>query len=315
MPSPDVVSIIVACHNEADNLPDLHRRIEAACQSFEWELVLVNDGSADDTVGAVRKLQAQDKRVRLISFSRNCGQQAALRAGLRAANGDVAVTMDADLQHPPESIPDMVARAREGADIVVMVHDEPQRGFCKELLSRWFYRLYSALTGVRFHHRASDFRLVSRRVLGIINRFPERNLFLRASLLTLGFPVVYQKYRLGTRQKGTPSYTLGKSISLATDALFNTSTIPIRLLFFAGLGIAGAAFLYGMINVILRLVTDLSVPGYTDIIASVLFLGGLNLIMLSVVAKYVQVVLEHVQQRPEYLIDERNSDPPADNRR
>lgn len=305
-----LVSIIAPCFNEAENIRAFYERVKLSCKDFDHEIVMVNDGSTDSTLQAMLEIRESDPAVRIVSFLKNCGHQAALRAGFRHARGDFVVTLDADLQHPPEKIPTMLQRAQEGNDVIVMVHDEPQQGFFKNFFSRSFYRVFSLLSGVKIDHRASDFRLVSRRVVDIINGLPEHNLFFRALIPHLGFPVHYENYPLGSRYRGAPGYTLRKSMMLAVDALFAFSTLPIRILFLAGLVIAILAFGYGIVNVGFKLFTDLNVPGYTDIVASVLFLGGLNLVMLSVIGKYLQVLLDHIKQRPEYLIDTSRSDPP-----
>jgi dolichol-phosphate mannosyltransferase len=302
------LSIIVPCYNEGENIPSLYDKINTVCAPYDWELLLVDDGSTDGTRGAVEKLRAQNPRVHVISFVKNYGHQAALRAGLRAAQGDYIVSMDADLQHPPEAIPAMIEKAREGFSIINMVHDDKQPGFLKDFYSRAFYRVFSIATGVRFDYRASDFRLIDRKVQQVINMLPERGLFLRALLLHLGFPLTTLKYHLQPRFRGRPAYTFGKSLALAINALFSFSTFPIRFLFISGFVIALLAFCYGLVHVVLRIFTDQNLPGFTDIVASVLFLGGINLIMLSVISKYMQVILDQLKQRPEYLIDPTKSD-------
>ncbi|MDY0060068.1 MAG: glycosyltransferase family 2 protein [Myxococcota bacterium] len=303
------LSIVVPCYNEELNLPLLYTRLTAACGDHERELLFVDDASTDGTLATIRGLQQQDPTVRVISFVQNSGHQAALRAGLRHARGDLVISLDADLQHPPESIPAMIAQAAAGHDVVTMAHEEPQPGLFKQLLSHGFYRLFSTLSGVRLNPDASDFRLVTARVQQVINAMPEHNLFFRAVIPNLGFPQTTLTYNLGRRHAGKPAYTFKKSLTLALDALFAFSTFPIHLLLLGGIGMAVLAFLYGLVNVAFRLFTDINVPGFTDIVASVLFLGGMNLIMLSVISKYLIIIINHLKQRPEYVIDTNKSDP------
>ncbi len=302
------LSVVIPCFNEASNIPHLYKRVTAACAGFDYELIFVDDGSSDGTAAAVKDLRDGNPRVHLISFIKNFGAQAASRAGLRFARGDLIVTMDADLQHPPEAIPAMVQKAAEGFDIVLMARDRAHSGLIKGAFSRFFYSLLSAVSGVKFDHRVSEFRLVSRKVQRVLNMMPERNLFMRALLPNMGFPYTVLTYSLGRRYAGKPGYTFGKLVTLAIDAMFSFSIVPIRALFGAGLLIATGSFIYGIIEIYNKLFTTKNPPGFTDIVASVLFLGGLNLVMLAVIAKYTQIILEQVKKRPEYIIDPLKSD-------
>ncbi len=232
------LSIVIPCYNEAPNIPFLHERVAAACADLDYELIFVNDGSADGTADAVKSLQKGNPRVHLISFVKNFGAQAASRAGLRFARGKFIVTMDADLQHPPEIIPSMVRKAAEGFDIVLMARDRTHFGLLKSLFSRLFYSLLSVVSGVKLDHRISEFRLVSRKVQRVLNMMPERNLFVRGLLPNMGFPHTVLAYSLGKRHAGKPAYTFRKLLSLAVDAIFAFSILPIRALFVAGLLIA-----------------------------------------------------------------------------
>jgi polyisoprenyl-phosphate glycosyltransferase len=302
------LSIVIPCYNEAPNIAYLHERISAACSNLDYELIFVDDGSTDGTVNAVKSLRKGDRRVHLVSFVKNFGAQAASRAGLRLARGELIVTMDADLQHPPEIIPAMVRKASEGFDIVLMARDRTQSGLLKGPFSRLFYYLLSLVSGVKLDHRISEFRLVSSKVQRVLNMMPERNLFIRGLLPNMGFPYAVLTYSLGKRHAGKPAYTFGKLISLAVDATFAFSILPIRTLFVAGLLIAGGSFVYGIIEIYNKLFTDINPPGFTDVVASVLFLGGLNLVMLSVIGKYTEVIMDQVKRRPEYIIDPLKSD-------
>lgn len=297
------LSIVIPCYNEAPNIPFLHERVAAACADLDYELIFVNDGSADGTADAVKSLQKGNPRVHLISFVKNFGAQAASRAGLRFARGKFIVTMDADLQHPPEIIPSMVRKAAEGFDIVLMARDRTHFGLLKSLFSRLFYSLLSVVSGVKLDHRISEFRLVSRKVQRVLNMMPERNLFVRGLLPNMGFPHTVLAYSLGKQHAGKPAYTFRKLLSLAVDAIFAFSILPIRALFVAGLLIAGGSFVYGVIEIYNKLFTNRNPPGFTDVVVSVLFLGGLNLVMLAVIGKYTSVILEQVKRRPEYIID------------
>jgi dolichol-phosphate mannosyltransferase len=266
------------------------------------ELLIVDDGSTDRTCEEVGLLAERDPAVRLVRFVRNAGHQNALRAGYRAARGRYVATLDADLQHPPELLPAMLAKAEEGFDVVQMVREGSQPGFLKELFSRAFYRVFNWLSEVPIQPHASDFRLVSRAVCDVLNALPERHLIVRAILPYLGFRTAALPYRLGERLHGRASFGFRQSWRLGSDALFGFSTVPLKLAMRLGFVISALAFLYGLYNVAAKFLSDRNVPGYTDLIASTLFLGGLILVYLGILGRYILVILDHLKRRPEYLI-------------
>lgn len=297
------LSCVIPCFNEEENIRALHAELCKVLSSVDAEMIFVNDGSTDGTLSVLHALQAEDSRVQVISFTRNFGHQAALRAGIREATGRFVITMDADLQHPPAYIPEMIGRAKEGFDVVDMVRAKAQEGFLKEYLSRHFISFFRWLTDVNIEPGVSDFRLLSVRVTDIINRLPERNIFFRGLIPLLGFPTCSLRYDPAPRFAGRPRYTVWKSLRMGVDALFNFSKVPVFLLGMIGILTALGAFCYGLWNVLLKIFTDQNVPGYTDIIASVLFMGGLTLIMLATIMKYLQIITDHIRSRPEYILD------------
>jgi len=250
----------------------------------------------------VGSLAARDATVRLIRFIRNAGHQNALRAGYRAARGRYIATLDADLQHPPALLPAMLSKAEDGFDVVQMVREGSQAGFFKNLLSRAFYRVFNAVSEVPIQPQASDFRLVSRTVCDALNALPERHLIIRAILPYLGFRTVSLPYRLGERLHGSSSFGFRQSWRLGSEALFGFSTVPLKLAMRVGFIISVLAFLYGGYNVAAKIFTDRNVPGYTDLIASTLFLGGLILVYLGILGRYILVILDHLKRRPEYVV-------------
>jgi dolichol-phosphate mannosyltransferase len=294
--------VIVPCRDEEANVRPLHAAVQAACAPFSWELIFIDDGSSDRTCEEVGLLAARDPAVRLVRFVRNAGHQNALRAGYRAARGRYIATLDADLQHPPGLLPAMLAKAEEGFDVVQMVREGSQAGWLKELSSRAFYRVFNWLSEVPIQPQASDFRLVSRAVCDVLNALPERHLIVRAILPYLGFRTAALPYHLGERLHGRASFGFRQSWRLGSDALFGFSTVPLKLAMRLGFLISALAFLYGLYNVAAKFLSDRNVPGYTDLIASTLFLGGLILVYLGILGRYVLVILDHLKRRPEYLI-------------
>jgi glycosyltransferase involved in cell wall biosynthesis len=298
------LSVVLPCFNEAANIAALYRKVAAASAGLDREIIFVDDGSADSTAEEVEKLRLGDASVRLLRFVRNAGHQNALRAGYRAARGALVLTMDSDLQHPADLIPAMVAKAREGFDVVQMVRQGSQKGFFKDLFSRAFYKLFNSLSDVPIVEQASDFRLVSRYVCDVLNALPERNLVVRAILPYLGFKTGCIEFAVGERAAGQAAYSLKKSWDLGAQALFNFSALPLKLAMRVGLLISALAFAYGLYNVGAKIFTDRNVPGYTDLIASTLFLGGLILVYLGILGRYILVILDHLKKRPEYLVSE-----------
>lgn len=302
------LSIVLPCYNEAGNVAPLYQKLVKVCGRLEYEILFVDDGSADATCDEVDRLRRLDPAVRLLRFVKNAGHQQALRAGLRASRGDFVLSMDADLQHPAESIPAMLDRAREGFDVVQMVREGAQKGFAKDFASRAFYKIFNSLSDVPLVEQASDFRLITRSVCDVINALPERNLVVRAILPYLGFRTSNIVYALGERLHGQAGFTFRKSLHLGSQALFEFSTFPLKLAMRLGLVISVLAFGYGLYNVAMKFLTDRNVPGYTDLIASSLFLGGLILLYLGILGRYILVILDHLKRRPEYLAVE---EPPA----
>jgi dolichol-phosphate mannosyltransferase len=296
-----LLSVVIPCYNEAANVAPLYRSLVEACAGLPLEILFVDDGSLDATPDEVERLRRLDGRVRRLRFVRNSGHQRALRAGLRAARGEYVLTMDADLQHPAGPIPAMLEKARQGYDVVQMVREGSQKGVLKDLASRAFYKAFNALSDVPLVEQGSDFRLVSRHVCDVLNALPERNLVVRAILPYLGFRTARLAYPLGERAHGKAGFTFRKSLRLGTQALFEFSSFPLKLAMRLGLVISALAFAYGLYNVAAKFLTDGNVPGYTDLIASILFLGGLILLYLGILGRYILVILDHLKGRPEYL--------------
>ncbi|HLP41171.1 MAG TPA: glycosyltransferase family 2 protein, partial [Fibrobacteria bacterium] len=305
------LSIVLPCHNEAANVAPLYQKLVHACRGISHEILFIDDGSEDGTADQVDRLRRLDPAVRLLRFVRNAGHQHALRAGYRAARGDYVLTMDADLQHPAELVPAMLARALEGFDVVQAVREGDQKGFFKDWASRAFYKVFNSLSDVPLVAQASDFRLVSRYVCDILNALPERNLVVRAILPWLGFRASTMAYPLGERLHGRPAYTFRKSFDLGAQALFEFSAFPLKLAMRLGFVISILAFGYGLFNVAAKFLTDRNVPGYTDLIASTLFLGGLILVYLGILGRYILVIVDHLKRRPEYLAVEETPPHPA----
>jgi len=299
-------TVIIPCYNEEDNIQPVYEAITEATRGVpEMDILFVDDGSTDGTLDLIRALRQEDRRVKFISFVTNYGHQKALMAGLRACEEGFAVTMDADLQHPPEFIPVFIREYDKGdVDIVLGRRKSRQRGFWKALCSRLFYSCFSLLTGIRVPPHTSDFRLVSRRAIDVICGIQDTEPFLRGVIAGLRLPTKIVDYDLKPRRGGRPSYTFMKSLRMAFDSLLRFSGLPVRLgLFVGSLGIVlslGEAVHY----LYLKLFTNLLVPGQAELMICLGLMGGVILINLSLLLKVVGQVRNIVTRDPAYIIAE-----------
>lgn len=302
--SPDFLDIVVPCYNEAANVAELVSRIEVTLQNvenLEYGILIVDDGSSDSTPSVVKDARLTNPRVGLIRLLRNFGHQAALSAGLEYARGDAVVVMDADLQHPPELLPEMIKQWRSGFDVVQTVRTV-QPGVLKSLTSRAFYRLLNYVSEVRIRDGSADFRLMSRRAVDGLLALPERTRFLRGLVTWLGFPSVTIPFQAPPRHSGRSSYGLRKMASLATDALVTLSSRPLHLaLYAAALTLCGAGLYGGYVAFQFAHGAQL-VRGWTSTIFLVLILGSVNLLCTGILGLYLRAVLVEVRRRPAYLI-------------
>ncbi|MFN8223059.1 MAG: glycosyltransferase family 2 protein [Gaiellales bacterium] len=302
----ELLSIVVPVYNEVESIGELHRRLTAAmAQLGDYELVLVDDGSTDGTWEALRALADGDRRLRLIRLSRNFGHQTALSAGLEAARGDAVVSIDADLQDPPEVIPELVARWREGYDVVYAVRERRSgESRFKLATAALFYKGINRLSAMEIPEQAGDFRLLSRRALDGLLAMPERSRFLRGMSTWIGFRQIGVPYARDPRFAGATKYPLRKMARLATDAVTSFSTAPIRIVVTLGLLAVGFCLAALVWTLYLRLFTERTVQGWTSVLVVLLFLGGVQLVSVGIIGQYVGRIFEEVKGRPLYLVAE-----------
>ena len=302
-----MISVVVPVFEEEEALRELHRRVSAALPvEEEHELVFVDDGSRDGSWAVMCELAAVDPSLRLVRLSRNFGHQAAITAGLDAARGDAVVVLDADLQDPPEVIPQLVARWRDGFDVVYAVRAERAgEGRVRLLSIRLFYKLLRRIAGNEIPENVGDFRLMSRRVVDVLASMPERARFLRGMTSWIGFRQTGVEYSRDPRFAGTSKYPPRKLLRLALDGITSFSTVPIRLV--AWLGFALVVFCVIVLGWAMyeRLFTSTVPQGWTSLLVVVLLLGGVQLLSLGIIGQYVARIFEEAKQRPLYLVSER----------
>jgi len=302
-----IFTIIAPIFNELENIPELYPRIrDVMDQTNEpWELILVDDGSTDGSTEIIRKLAENDKRVRPIIFARNFGHQIAVTAGIDYSRGDAVVIIDADLQDPPEVILKLIAKWREGYEVVYAVREEREgETWFKRFTASLFYRLIHAVTNVDIPLDTGDFRLIDKKVVDIMNTMRERHRFLRGMSAWVGFKQVGVNYKRKPRYAGTSKYPLSKMVQFALNAITSYSYFPLQLATYIGFISAGLSVLAIPIIAILRLTTGTVLMGQATTLIMVFFFGGVQLISLGIIGEYIGRIYDEVKGRPLYTVAE-----------
>ncbi len=308
---PHSISLVIPCFNEEEVLPELRRRLQelAAQYSCPLEVVLVDDGSRDNTWPLLLQYAAEDSFIKAVRLSRNFGHQTAITCGLDQTRGEVVVILDADLQDPPELIPEMIKEWREGYDVVYgqrrVRHGE---SLTKKFFAFAFYRTFEKVAGLKVPRDTGDFRLMDRRAVDALQSLRERHRFVRGMVSWIGYHQKALQYDRPERFAGVTKYPFRKSLFLAIDAITSFTYAPLRLASYLGIATSALAFLYIMVVIVLKIL-GISFPGYTSLMASILLLGGVQLTVLGILGEYVGRIFEQGQQRPLYLIDQIKGEP------
>ncbi len=305
------ISIIIPCFNEEAVLPKLFARLGAVAATWhaDYEIICVDDGSRDRTWEILKAQHAQDPRWRCLSFARNFGHQTAVSAGLHFATGDCAVVIDADLQDPPEEISRLLAKWREGYEVVFATRKQRRDPLIKRLLAWGFYRLLQKMTPLPMARDAGDFCLLDKKVVAVMNALPERSRYLRGLRTWCGFRQTSVEFDRAERAAGVPQYTFKKSFKLAMDGLFSFSAAPLRLATYLGLWVSAFAF-FGVLFTLAQKIFAAEFAkiglapgaGFPTIVISVLFLGGVQLICLGILGEYIGRIYEEVKGRPLWIL-------------
>jgi dolichol-phosphate mannosyltransferase len=273
-------------------------------REYDWEIILVDDGSEDQTVDVLRNLRQKDPRVKWLSLSRNFGHQAALTAGLERAEGDAVITMDSDLQHPVELLLQMIRAWESGFDVVLTVRTHSEDlGLLKRITSRGFYRIINLMSPVPIREAGADFRLMSKRALQAFLRFGEVHRFLRGIVAWMGFRVAEIEFRPRQRTGGRSKYSLRKMVYLALDGITSFSVTPLRMIAIFGLAVCLLALVYVAYAVVVWLIHPSRLQvGWTSLLISINLLGGAILLSLGIIGEYIGRIYEQVKGRPIYLV-------------
>ncbi|MBI4667786.1 MAG: glycosyltransferase family 2 protein [Elusimicrobia bacterium] len=300
------ISVVVPVYNEEEVLPEFHRQLSAVLEKIDpnFEIIFVDDASADKTPDILKTLNAGDPRVKSIRFSRNFGHQIAFAAGLKAASGRAAVTMDGDLQHPPAIIAQLVAKWREGYDVVCTVRQNTEgAGFLKDAAVRFAYRMINSLGGIRLEIGAADFRLINRKALDCLTKFEERRRFLRGLIVWMGFRQISIPYQAAPRAAGEAKYNFWSLLNLALDGMLSFSYYPLRLATIFGAMVSLLGFIYACFAVYAHFFNHRSPTGWASLLISVLILGGLQLLFLGLLGEYIGRTYDEVKRRPLYIVE------------
>lgn len=301
------ISFVVPVFNEEENIHEFHRRLTQvmAPLPYDYEILFIDDGSRDRTSLLIRELAEKDPHVQGYVFARNFGHQLALTCGLDQSTGDVVISMDGDLQHPPEMVPDLLKKWEEGYEIVQTVRKSTEDAtWFKSITSRLYYKLINSMSEVRITPGGSDFRLMDRKAVDALNRFRERARFIRGMVNNLGFRYTTLEFVAPPRFAGHSKFSLRKMLRFALDGITAFSRVPLRLALYVGcIAGLGSILLIGHVIYVKYIVQD-AVPGWTTLAAAEFFLGGVELIGIGIVGEYVGRIFDEVKQRPLYIIRE-----------
>lgn len=303
-----VVSVVVPAFNEEDNIPALAERLEKVLRDYPYEILFIDDGSVDGTLARIKQLRKSNRSIHFISLSRNFGHQNALKAGLDAAGGECIITLDADLQHPPELIPEMIRKWREDYQVVFTVReDNGTESRMKRLTARAFYKLVNLISEVRIQEGAADFRLLDRSVVEVLRKIDEPP-FYRGIVPWMGFRQIGIPFAPLERHSGTSKYSFARMLRLALSGLVSFSVVPLRLATILGFVMAVSGFIVGMKAIIEYLVSHDTVPGWASTIASIAFVGGVQLIIMGIIGEYLGRLFIESKKRPHYIVRESSRD-------
>ncbi|MDP2208991.1 MAG: glycosyltransferase family 2 protein [Bacteroidota bacterium] len=297
-------SIIIPIFNEQETIPELYRRLKVVIDKLDKpvEVILVDDGSRDQSLKLLKEIHQKDARIKLLSFSRNFGHQVAISAGLDHASGEAVIIMDSDLQDPPELIPKMIDRWEEGNHVVYTVKRSRKENIFKKFAFHSFYKLMLFFSSIPIPIEAGNFSLIDQRVVKVIKEMPERNRYISGMRAWAGFKQTMIEFDRDARFAGKPQMTFVRLFNFALDGIFSFSKTPLRFSIFIGSIIALLSFCGTIYVVYAKLFTDKATPGWASPVVSILFIGGIILLMLGIIGEYIGRIYDEVKMRPLYII-------------
>ena len=301
-----IISIIAPCYNEEETIEPFLRRIKEILTQINepYEIVFINDGSRDNTLNVLLNAKQNFKNIRIINFSRNFGKEAALTAGLDKARGEAVIPIDVDLQDPPELIKELVARWREGYDVVLAKRaDRTSDSFAKRVSADLFYKLNGKISNVDIPNNVGDFRLMSKRVVEALKQLPENQRFMKGLFAWVGFKTFVIEYVREKREAGQSSFNGWKLWNFALDGITSFSTLPLRIWLYIGALVSFLSFLYGSFIILKTLIFGVDLPGYASLAVIMLFLGGIQLIGIGILGEYIGRIYSESKRRPSYIIE------------
>jgi dolichol-phosphate mannosyltransferase len=301
-------SIVIPLYNEEEVIEECIKRVNGVCMGLDgdYEIIFVNDGSADRTVELTLKACEKNPNIKLLSFSRNFGHQIAITAGMDYAAGDAVIVMDADLQDPPETIPKLIAKYNEGYDVVYAVRSKRKGETAfKKFTSKVFYRFLRFMCNIDIPVDTGDFRLLSRKVCNVMKSLTERNRYVRGLVSWVGFKQAAVEYVREERFAGETKYPLSKMLKLSMDGITSFSTKPLTMSKNLGFVTAGAGFIYMIIVILNKFAFGKTVAGWASLAVLILLIGGVQLIMLGIVGEYIARIFDESKNRPLYIIEDK----------
>ena len=302
----EILSVIVPAYNEQEVLPEFHRRVTSVLQSLalDYEIVYVNDGSKDKTLELLQELQSDDRNTAIVDLSRNFGKEIALTAGLDYARGDAVIVIDADLQDPPELIPELISGWREGYDVVYATRAAREgETFMKKATAHLFYRVVQSISRFKIPEDTGDFRLLSRRAVDALKQLREQHRFMKGLFAWIGYPQKAVPYRRDPRFAGETKWNYWKLWNFAIEGITSFTIAPLKLATYVGLIVALGAFSYGGFIIVRTLIFGNPVAGYPSLLVAVLFLGGVQLVALGIIGEYLGRMFDETKGRPLYLVN------------
>lgn len=300
-------SIVIPIYNERETIPELYRRLKSVIQSFDApvEVIFVDDGSSDDSFDMLTALHKEDGRFKVLRFSRNFGHQVAITAGMEFVNGDAVVLMDGDLQDPPELLPQLIEKWKDGFHVVYAMKRSRKENVLKRVAFSSFYRLMHLFSSITVPMDAGNFSLMDRRVVEVLRNMPEQNRYVSGMRAWTGFEQTGIEFDREARFAGRPRMSFRRLINLALDGLFSFSNAPLRLAIYMGTIAAGISFLGGVYVIYAKLFTDRAILGWASTILSITFIGGMILLTLGVIGEYISRIYDEVKHRPLYIIKDK----------